>query len=47
MPQIDRALVERLKEAVPVSTIITPDSVEYLQNIRRWSVTAEKPAVDS
>lgn len=42
---IDQALVDKLRQSLKSSTVLTPDSEGYTEAIRRWSDAMEMKAV--
>jgi hypothetical protein len=46
MPTVTSRLADELKGSLPASVVVvTPQSEKYEESIKRWSATAEKPAV--
>jgi len=46
MSTIKTSAIEELKSNLSLSsTVVTPDSENYTQSIKRWAASAEKPAV--
>jgi histone H3/H4 len=46
MAKISSSAIEQLKSSLSASSVIvTPDSADYANSIKRWFASAEKPAV--
>jgi hypothetical protein len=46
MAPIGTAAIEQLKSSLSgPSDVVTPDSENYSESIKRWATSAEKPAV--
>ena len=45
MAKIAATAIEQLKASLSSAEIVTPESENYAESIKRWSTAAEEPAV--